>query len=219
MAVIAVDFDGTLYRGNPLLAMIRVGKKHFTIKEWLIFSVGLVKTILIGLTEGKNAFRIEFFKSFARVFKGKDKAIIEQFFITLAEDGNSEIDEQLLRKIKSHIINGDSVIILSGALEPFLQTVVSRLGLEASVIGTKLDYDEKGICSGEMGPINHGQNKVDQLKNWLSVNEINNPELLAYADSKSDIPLFEFVQKPIVVNPSQEMRGIAEKRGWPIISH
>jgi phosphoserine phosphatase len=40
--------------------------------------------------------------------------------------------------------------------------------------------------------------------------------LWAYADSESDIPLLEFADKAVVVNPSETMKKIAESKGWEI---
>lgn len=219
MAVIAVDFDGTLYRGNSITVMLRAGRKHFTIKDWLLFLSSFTKILLIGFSKGKEEVRIHFFKSFARMFKGKKKEELDYFFSALVEQGISDVDKGLLTKIEKHQKDGDHILILSGSLEPFLQVFIKHLGLNVSASGTALLFDDDGICTGEIGPVNHGEHKVEQLRHWIEKQDLQEQEVWAYADSQSDIPLFEYVHHPVVVNPSVEMKDIAEIRGWMILSH
>ena len=37
----------------------------------------------------------------------------------------------------------------------------------------KGNNDEKGTCTGEIGKINHGAEKVNRLKHWINENKIN----------------------------------------------
>jgi fatty acyl-CoA reductase len=41
---------------------------------------------------------------------------------------------------------------------------------------------------------------------------------VAYADSSSDLPLFEAVGFPVAVNPETRLATIARKRGW-LVEH
>ena len=41
---------------------------------------------------------------------------------------------------------------------------------------------------------------------------------MAYADSSSDLPLFEAVGFPVAVNPETRLASIARKRGW-LVEH
>src|SRR5262245_58782306 len=43
-------------------------------------------------------------------------------------------------------------------------------------------------------------------------------ECVAYADSSSDVPLFEAVRFPRAVNPAARLAAIARKRGW-LVEH
>ena len=46
---------------------------------------------------------------------------------------------------------------------------------------------------------------LDLARSWL------------YSDSPADVPLFEAVGHPVVVNPKEAFRLIAEQRGWPVV--
>jgi phosphoserine phosphatase len=39
-----------------------------------------------------------------------------------------------------------------------------------------------------------------------------------YSDSSADVPLFEAVGNPVVVNPRPPFRAVAERRGWEIVT-
>ncbi|WP_416150456.1 HAD family hydrolase [Salipaludibacillus sp. HK11] len=221
MAVVTVDFDGTLYQGNSFKSMFLVAKKEFTIKEWLIVGQGLLKSVVLRMIKGKEAFRHSFFKSFAKSFKGKTDEELKVFFERLVQEGIAEVHHKLVDKVRQHQADGDEIVLLSGALHPFLFAFKKELNLDAHVISTELIFDEEGLCTGEIGTIVNGQEKVRLIVDWLSQNSssINLDKadsIWAYADSESDLPLLEFVNHPIVVNPGEEMREIAEKNQWPV---
>ncbi|MCA1750059.1 MAG: HAD-IB family hydrolase, partial [Sphingomonadales bacterium] len=39
-----------------------------------------------------------------------------------------------------------------------------------------------------------------------------------HSDSESDLPVFEWSDERIAVNPTAKLRKLAEERGWPIIA-
>jgi len=39
-----------------------------------------------------------------------------------------------------------------------------------------------------------------------------------YGDSVVDIPIMEAVGYPVAINPMEELKEFAQKKGWPIIS-
>jgi len=221
MAVVTVDFDGTLYRGNSFKMMFQVAKKEFTWKEWLNVGQGLIQSIVVRITKGKLAFRHSFFKSFARSFKGKTEKELEEFFERLVQVGLGEVHHDLVGKIRQHQADGDQIVLLSGALKPFLYAFKKELKLDVHVISTELLFNEEGRCTGEISTIVNGEEKVRRIVDWLSqhasaFSEDSTNNIWAYADSESDLPLLEFVSHPIVVNPDEEMKQIAQKKQWPV---
>jgi HAD superfamily hydrolase (TIGR01490 family) len=221
LAIVTVDFDGTLYQGNSFKAMIEIGKKRFNTKQWLVVVGGLLKATTTGLLKGKNQFRHEFFKAFAKTFKGRTNIELDLFFQELVAYGKADVHQDLVYKIKEHQQKGDTVIVLSGALQPFLKAFTIDLNLDVHIISTELLFDENGLCTGEIGQIVNGDVKVLKLQEWIerhrNLNTKTN-EIWAYADSESDIPLLKYVNTPIVVNPKEEMIKIAEMNKWAIFA-
>jgi len=63
--------------------------------------------------------------------------------------------------------------------------------------------------------------KVTRIEQWLA--GIGQP--LAsfqgswfYSDSHNDLPLLEWVTRPVAVDPDEQLRRVAESRGWPVLS-
>lgn len=222
MAIVTVDFDGTLYQGNSFKAMFQIGKKNFTKMQWFDISIGLAKAGTMGVFKGKDRFRHDLFKVFAKTFKGRNSTELNSFFQELVEYGEAEIHRDLVSKLKEHQKNGDTVILLSGALQPFLKAFTKNLQMDVHVISTELLFDNNGLCTGEIGQIINGKVKVEKLQQWLEMSQnysvSSSTEIWAYADSESDIPLLQFVTHPIVVNPKEDMIKIAQENKWSIFA-
>ncbi|MFD2762188.1 HAD family hydrolase [Lentibacillus juripiscarius] len=223
MGVVTVDFDGTLYQGNSFKLMFQTANKEFGLKQWAVVATGIVKAAAIGMLKGKNAFRLEFFKAFAKSFKGKTSSELDDFFQKLVALGKQDAHHDLIHKIREHERQGNKIIVLSGALHPFLKAFTKELALDVHVISTELQFNQKGKCTGKVGPIINGNEKVKKVQEWMKyekqtgkLTDEEATEVWAYADSESDIPLFQFVTYPIVVNPDQGMKEIAEKYNWPL---
>ncbi|KUP09258.1 haloacid dehalogenase [Bacillus coahuilensis p1.1.43] len=222
MAIVTVDFDGTLYRGNSMKTMIQVGKATFTPRQWIGVVTGLGKAVAIGAVKGKDRFRHEFFRSFARAFKGKSTHELDEFFQILVDHGKEDVHHSLIHTVRQHEAKGDTVIILSGALQPFLRAFVKEWEINAHVLSTELLFSSSGDCTGELGDIINGDLKVKALLQWIEEQNLqiteDEHEIWAYADSASDIPLLQYVTHPIVVNPREDMMKIAEENQWSIFA-
>lgn len=223
VAVVTVDFDGTLFRGSSFKVMVRVARKEFSPMQWAVVSGGLVRATGLGVTKGKNAFRKQFFRSFAKAFRGKTRQELNGFFQRLVNIGIREVNQDLVVKIKEHQNKGDSIIVLSGALTPFLNIFIRDAGLDVHVISTELYFNEQDICT-DVGTVINGQEKVKKVREWIAnakrngeITDDEAKEIWAYADSESDIPLFEFAKHPIVVNPNNNMKAIANENNWPVL--
>lgn len=219
MKVVTVDFDGTLYQGNSFKAMFDVAKKEYNLKQWLAMTSGTVKAIARFVKDGKEAAKHSFFHAFVQSLKGKSKEELKSFFDTLARSDLERINRPLVEKLKQHQANGDQVVIVSGALMPFLIAFSEVIELEdIDIIGTDLKYDEQDTSTGMMGEIVNGERKAGVVLEWLNSRgiSVDDVTIWAYADSESDSPLLDMVDHPVVVNPDKSMEKLAQEKGWPV---
>ncbi len=217
MSIVTVDFDGTLYQHNSAMAMLKAGKTVFTLKQRFTIVMSFLICAVNRTRGSKEDLRVILFKSFFYQMKGKSTDEIHDFFLSIANVGCQGVNYDLVSRINKHLEDGDRVIILSGALQPFLEIFIQQLDIRADAIGTSILYNEKGICTGEIGRIIHGEDKVNRLKLWIKENGAGEQLIWAYADSESDIPLLEFADIAIVVRPKKAMKKIAEAKEWEII--
>ncbi|HZX21189.1 MAG TPA: HAD family hydrolase [Clostridia bacterium] len=214
MSIVTVDFDGTLYQHNSVMTTLKVGKTMFTPKQWVCVVKDIIKGIANKTTGERIDFQVLFLESFFLQMKGKNMEELHNFFISLVETGQQGINYDLVSRLVEHSENGERIVVLSGALQPFLEVFIQQLDIRADVIGTSLFYDEKGTCTGKIGKLNRGIEKVNRLGTWINENNAEGEMVWAYADSESDIPLLEFADKAIVVRPSNALKKVAELRGW-----
>src|SRR5690625_1818209 len=170
MAVVTVDFDGTLFKGSSFKVMWRVATKEFTRKQWAVVSAGLIKAAILGSVKGKNAFRMQFFRAFAKGFRGESKQKLDGFFQRLVNIGKCEVNQDLVKKIREHQQNGDAVIVLSGALKPFLDVFIKEVDLDVHIISTELLFDKHDVCT-DVSTVINGQEKVKKVQAWIRSEE------------------------------------------------
>lgn len=218
MQLITVDFDGTLFKGDSFKLMFQARKEEFGIREWAIIIAGSVKSIAKGIFQGKEALKKHFFLTFAKTFKGKSKEEITAFFNKLVHTGKSKIDEELVQMMRTEKENGNEVILLSGALTPYLEAAMREVQLDVPIIGTNLIFNKKEKCTGQTSGYISGNEKVNAVKTLLMKKEMDrsNTTVWAYADSESDLPLLHFADKPVVVNGNKKMNETAKINHWII---
>ncbi|WP_010531998.1 haloacid dehalogenase-like hydrolase [Lentibacillus jeotgali] len=96
-----VGFDGTLYQGNSFKVMFQAANKSFGWKQWSVVGTGIVKAAAGGLIKGKNAFRMRFFKAFAKSFKGMTQTELNAFFQKRVAMGTKDAHYDLIHKFTS----------------------------------------------------------------------------------------------------------------------
>lgn len=121
-------------------------------------------------------------------------------------------------KIEWHRQQGHRVVIVSASIEELVKPVAEDLGLGQDYLCTRLAV-QKGQYTGQLdGPLCYGPGKVEWVKRWADLNQVNFPGTVGYfyTDSASDLPLLELAKHPVAVNPSRKLAKIAKARGWPI---
>lgn len=102
--------------------------------------------------------------------------------------------QPLVEKLKEHLANGDRVCILSGGYDVYIKYFAQYFGIKET-ISSKIAFRD-GRCLGRMdGKDCMRENKLEYIRPYF-----NGASTICYTDSKSDMPLLELVEKPIVVS-------------------
>ncbi len=221
MARLAIfDFDGTIYRGDTLRLFLRVlgqrgrrwAVRRFYLTQWpayLVYRLGLWRKHLMT-----HAMR-----GVARLLAGLSEPELEAYFHQCLAAARPRFNQASLARLRSHLDDGDRVILLSGAFTLFLAMVARELGAR-DVLGTELVMRD-GRCRG-MGRHGIGPAKAEMLRAFLAEQEAAGDSFdlsasHAYADSAHDLPLLSLVGHPVAVEPDKGLRREAVRRGWEVI--
>lgn len=126
-----------------------------------------------------------------------------------------KVRPKALRALAMHKSQGD-VIVLTSATNCFVVGAIARyLGID-EVLCTRLETNDCGEFTGKVvGTPNFGAGKIVHLKAYLEGKTFDH--ISAYSDSKNDLPLLEFADCAVCVNPDAHLTARARQRNWRIV--
>jgi HAD superfamily hydrolase (TIGR01490 family) len=134
---------------------------------------------------------------------------------------NKKIKPRLLNKahdLIEHHRQQNRLLIIVTATNEFVTEPIAELFDIGVLIATQAEI-EAGAYTGKVkGLPSFRDGKVTRLNEWLTKNEVQAGESWFYSDSHNDLPLLEWVDNPVAVDPDHHLRQIAESRDWPVIS-
>jgi phosphoserine phosphatase len=154
-------------------------------------------------------FVVRWFPRFGRHVFRKNKAYLSGLPVTLVADEARQFVQSMsgavwiepaLAELRQHSKNGDIVLLLSGTLQPIVESLCGRLGADFS-LGTECRVEHGHFTASP--PVQHPfyDEKADMLPSICETYRIAAGQVYAYADSRFDIPLLRKVGHPVVVCP------------------
>jgi len=127
------------------------------------------------------------------------------------------ITQASLNLVERHRQAGDTLLIITATNAFVTGPIAERLGIE-HLIATNPEM-KNGCYTGEVAGIpSFREGKVERLRVWLEEHEMDLMDSSFYSDSHNDIPLLDIVDKPVAVDPDEELTAYAAVRNWPVIS-
>ena len=115
---------------------------------------------------------------------------------------------------------GDLVAIVTSTNRFITAPIAREYGIE-HLIATVPEMRDGRYTGNVEGMPAFREGKVARLDEWLrerGTRREDFDESWFYSDSINDLPLLEHVSHPVAVDPDPDLKAIAEKRRWPIIS-
>ena len=121
-----------------------------------------------------------------------------------------------VRQIRKHLLSGHFVLIASGSPQTIIDEVGRHLRVHCAV-GTRTRVVDGRATDEIIPPVVFQDGKREAALRLADAYGLDLGKSWLYSDSQADVPLFEAVGNPVVVNPKDSFRPLAELRGWPVV--
>lgn len=214
--VVAFDLENTLIASNVVESYSWLATRRLDTPERIRY---VLRTLAEGprLAKLDRSDRTDFLRDFYRRY---EDAPVEQI-----ERDAAEMLSQLIvtksfpdgiRRVRQHRALGHRTVLITGALR---FNVEGLRPLFDEIVAAEMSVRPDGTYSGEMVTVPPtGEARAQILTDYCAAEGFDPGECVAYADSSSDLPLFEAVGFPVAVNPETRLAAIARKRGW-LVEH
>lgn len=214
MGLAIFDVDGTLVAG-------RSTEKRFI--GWML------RRRHIGLRQLLAAawFTVRWFPVYGRHVFRKNKAWLSGLEAELVENeaqrfgehiGEQDWIEPAVAELRRHQALGDTVVLLSGSLQPIVDLLCRRFGVDEG-LGTQCDVAHGRYTAAPASRHPFHDEKVALLAVLCDKYATSANDVAAYADSSFDIPLLSSVGHPAAVCPDRGLAAWASKNDSRIIDN
>lgn len=140
---------------------------------------------------------------------------VERFVATHLQP---RIFEQAWACLEEHRQAGDTLVLISASSRHLVEPVATVLGIEhvlAVELSIERGINEEARYTGQSeGIFSYRGGKVLRLKQWLGERQITPSHTTFYSDSRNDLPLLQYVDCPVAVNPDPVLAEVASVEGW-----
>jgi HAD superfamily hydrolase (TIGR01490 family) len=211
MKIAIFDIDGTLVEGSTerrfwryLLKRGHQGPRQIFAYLWFLLRYWPVYR---SYTAKKNKAYLAGLET-ARV-----RAWAETF---VAEEVLPRLYAPAVQRLQNHLRNGDTVVLLSGTIEPIAQALAHALAVEHVRATVCRERDGRYLAAPpEVHPF--GATKRRLAAQFAAEVGAALSEASAYGDSKHDLTLLEAVGHPVAVRPDRPLLATARGNHWHII--
>jgi HAD superfamily hydrolase (TIGR01490 family) len=205
------DIDGTLVEGSTerrfwryLLKRGHQGPRQVGAYLWFLLRYWPVYR---GHTVKKNKAYL------AGLETDRVRALAARF---VAEEILPRLYAPAVLRLQSHLRRGDTVVLLSGTLEPIARALAATLGVEH--VRATICCERDG-CYLAAPPAVHpfGAAKRELAEQFAAEVGASLTEASAYGDSKHDLLLLQAVGHPVAVLPDRPLLATARGNRWHII--
>jgi HAD superfamily hydrolase (TIGR01490 family) len=211
MTLAIFDIDGTLVEGSTERRFWRylLKRGHQGPRQVLAYSLFFARYLPVfgRLTAKKNK---------AYLYK-LDTARIRRLAASfVAEEILPRLYGPVVSRLQSHLRRGDTVVLLSGTLEPIARALADALKVRHVRATVCRERDGRyGAGPPEVHPF--GASKLEIAAQFAAEVGLRLSEASAYGDSEHDLDLLQAVGNPVAVMPDEPLLATARGNRWHII--
>ncbi|MEJ2107083.1 MAG: HAD-IB family hydrolase [Acidiferrobacteraceae bacterium] len=118
--------------------------------------------------------------------------------------------------VQKHREAGDTLLIITATNRFVTEPIARELGVE-SLLATDPEMRDGEFTGGVSGIPCFREGKVERLQAWLEQSGETLQGSTFYSDSHNDLPLLNLVDRPVAVNPDEELARVAADHDWPVL--
>lgn len=121
------------------------------------------------------------------------------------------------RLLQQHQEQGDTTIIITATNQFVTEPIAALMGVDALI--ATIPATHSGEYTGKLtGTPCFQSGKITRLDEWLEQHGRTLGQSCFYSDSANDIPLLEYVERPIAVDPDDQLLAHSRDKNWEVIS-
>ncbi len=208
-----VDIDNTLYKGYSQQDFMKHLMEKGLLPKWVVFRVAF----WLFLEKLHLMPHRVLMKRALSIMKGHTVAEVErEAKIFFDENIVEHLQKHMIPVLKDHKEQGHLIVLVTEVIAPLAKQFKDYFKALA-VVGTKLEHD-KGVYTGEVRHLNYAQMKAVRVSKFAEEFGVDLTSSYAYGDSIADLPMLELVKHKTAVHPDSQLKKVATKRGWPILT-
>lgn len=214
------DVDGTLFTGHVWRGMLDYFRR--TRGAWPVRAFWYAHLPLYGLRKLKlisqEQFRGPWGAHLAWLAKGWTEEQLRGLYDFIAHEYVTPFRrEDTIGLLADHKARGHLTVLVSTGFTGLIEAIGQTIGAQVAVGSDLVMHD--GHCAGRIRPpVVIGAQKGIEAKRRLAAlgYEVDYASSFAYADSITDMGLFDIVGHPRPVYPDAELARVAQEKGWPV---
>ncbi len=215
------DVDGTLYTAHMWRGLMQYAAEHGRKTQVRLYYGALMPLYWFRKLKliSEESFRKPWVSNMGVILRGWSAAEGDAAFRWIAEDFiRPTAREDILAKLREHVAQGHVVVLVSAMLTPPLQKLAAPLGVTGAV-GTDIEIKDGRLSGKVSSRVCTGIEKDLLTREFLKARgiDVDLSASYAYADSISDLPLFEMVGHPVAVYPDAQLAALAREKNWEIL--
>jgi HAD superfamily hydrolase (TIGR01490 family) len=211
MTVAIFDIDGTLVEGSTERRFWRylLKRGHQGPRQVLAYLVFWLRYLPVyGRHTAKKNKAYLYMLPTARVRRLAERFVVEEILPRLYTPA--------VQRLQSHLRSGDTVVLISGTLEPIATALAAALSVQ-HVRATMCRERDGRYLAGPPEVHPFGAAKLEIAAQFAAELGANLREASAYGDSQHDLALLEAVAHPVAVMPDAPLLAMARGNRWHII--
>ena len=215
--VAVFDMDRTITRSGTfspfLLHFCRTNKAKYVHVPYILGSMIAYKAGFFS----RKALKERMLDSFLAGLPRRDVSAYARSFLQHLLD-NDGFCPGALKAIAGHKDAGHTLVIATASMDFYVEVIAAHLGFDHIVATGSCWTPEDTLTREIIGENCYGSGKLDMVKKALPDIDMarENYHVIAYSDHHTDMPLFNWADVAVAVNPNSKLTKLAGQKGFQL---